>query len=427
MDASANASGRFAPNAFYPAQHDLTKWGPNYAPRFAAVYDVFGDGRTALKTNFSKYHRQYDADPLLVYADAGLRSETRNWRDCTLNAAGNACSGAALATDRDGIVQDHEIGPSPSGGNCGARADRNPGDLQRQDNWELTAGVQHQVAPRLAVGAMLFKRQIREIALQDRSFITHADYTAFQTTIPAADWNNIARDPDVAGVLDRNEVLTIYNLRAEKNSVYGRGLIDRSSNEDKSLYTGIEASFSARLAGGAVVFGSWTAEKNVSVFCESDDNPNGPTTGDLYQGRPIAQGGRFCAPIRSSVPARVQVGRQRHPAVRHRYRRCPPELWWIGARHHLAAGCKSLSWRTNPGSDDCSDGTRIALRRAMGSTRHQLQEKHPIRKQGSHLSGGCVQRVQQQLDPYDDRFGGWVAWPGDCHPAGPIPEGRLPV
>jgi hypothetical protein len=263
---------------------------------------LFGDGRTALKTNFSKYHRQYDADPFLAYADAGLRSETRNWRDCMLNAAGNACSGVTLATDRDGIVQDHEIGPSPSGGNFGARADRNAVNLQRQYNWEFTAGIQHQVAPRLAVGAMLFKRQIREIQLQDRSAITTADYTPFQATIPAADWGNIARDPDVASVLNPADALTLYNLNAAKNSVFGRGLIDRSSNENKSLYTGLEASFSARLTGGAVVFGSWTAEKNVSVFCESDDNPNGPTTGDLYQGRPVSQGGRFCDQRQFDLP-----------------------------------------------------------------------------------------------------------------------------
>ena len=302
MDAASAPAGRFAPERFYPAQYDLIKWGPDYAPRFAAVYDLFGDGRTALKTNFSKYHRQYDADPFLVYADAGLRSESRNWRDCTLNAAGNACSGAVLPTDRDDIVQDHEIGPSPSGGNFGQRADRNAGDLRRQYNLEFTAGVQHQVAPRLAVGFMLFKRQIKNIQLTDRSFITYADYTAFTTGIPAADWNNISRDPDVAAVLNQSEILTLYNLNAAKNSVFGRGLVDRSSNDNKSLYTGMEASFSARLVGGAAVFGSWTAEKNVSVFCESDDNPNGPTTGDLYQGRPVAQGGRFCDQRKFDIP-----------------------------------------------------------------------------------------------------------------------------
>jgi hypothetical protein len=302
MDASANPAGRFSPDRFYPAQHDLIKWGPDYAPRFAAVYDLFGDGRTALKTNFSKYHRQYDADPFLVYADAGLRSENRNWFDCVLNAAGNACSGAAAPTNGDDIVQDHEIGPSPSGGNFGLRADRNALDLERQYNLEFTAGVQHQVAPRLAVGFMMFKRQIHNIQLTDRSFITESDYTGFTTTLPASDWNNVSRDPDVEGLLDRNEALTIYNMNTAKNSVYGRGLIDRSSNDNKSLYTGLEASFSARLAGGATIFGSWTAEKNVSVFCESDDNPNGPTTGDLYQGRPVAQGGRFCDQRQFDIP-----------------------------------------------------------------------------------------------------------------------------
>jgi len=46
-------------------------------------YDLFGDGRTALKTSFSKYHRQYDADPFLAYADAGVRQENRNWFDCS--------------------------------------------------------------------------------------------------------------------------------------------------------------------------------------------------------------------------------------------------------------------------------------------------------------------------------------------------------
>jgi hypothetical protein len=104
----------------------------------------------------------------------------------------------------------------------------------------------------------------------------------------------ISRDPAVAAVLDPNELITVYNLNAEKNGVFGLGLVDRSAEADRSLYTGFETSFSTRLPGGAVLFGSWTAEKNTSVFCENDDNPNGPPTADLYQGRNVARGGRFC-------------------------------------------------------------------------------------------------------------------------------------
>jgi hypothetical protein len=102
-------------------------------------------------------------------------------------------------------------------------------------------------------------------------------------------------------VLDPNEMITVYNLNQAKNSVYGQGLVDRSSQNNRSFYTGFEAAFSARLPGNGVLFGSWTTERNVSVFCDSDDNPNGATTNpsggtitDLYQGRTIAEGGRFC-------------------------------------------------------------------------------------------------------------------------------------
>jgi hypothetical protein len=288
MEETSAAAGRFAPARFFPAQHGLIKWGPDYAPRIAAVFDLFGDGKTALKTNFSKYHRQYDADPFLAYADAGLRQENRNWFDCLLNAAGTACSGAAAPTNNDGIAQDVEIGPSPAGGTFGQRSGAVAGDLRRQYNLEFTAGVQHQLKPGLAVGATFIKRSIRNIQMTDRTFITLADYTPFQVRMPAV------VDPAVAAVLDPNEMITVYNLNSAKNTFFGQGLVDRSSNDNRSFYTGVEASFSARFGRSATVFGSWTAERNVSVFCESNDNPNGQTTTDLYQGRTISEGGRFC-------------------------------------------------------------------------------------------------------------------------------------
>ena len=298
MRAVAVDAGRFVPSRYFPEERGLLKWGPDYAPRFGAVFDLFGNGRTALKTNFSKYHRQYDADPAAAYSPVGLISERRNWFDCLLNATGNGCSGAAAATNRDGIVQDHEIGPSPAGGSFGVLRNNTLGDLDRRYNWEFTAGVQHQLMPRLAVGAMLYKRQVYEIQLTDRSNITLSDYTAFDVAMPA----DVARDPAVAAVLDANQRVPLYNLNAAKNSVYGVGLVDRSAENDRSFYTGVETSFSARLPGGAMLFGSWTMEKNTSVFCETDDNPNGPPSGDLYQGTNVARGGRFCDQREFDIP-----------------------------------------------------------------------------------------------------------------------------
>ena len=38
---------------------------------------------------------------------------------------------------------------------------------------------------RLALGAMIYKRQIKEIQFTDRSFITTSDYTPFTVAMPA--------------------------------------------------------------------------------------------------------------------------------------------------------------------------------------------------------------------------------------------------
>jgi hypothetical protein len=115
---------------------------------------------------------------------------------------------------------------------------------------------------------------------------------------------NFSNDPTLTGVLDPTEVLTLYNLNSAKRSVYSSSQIDRNSSSDNATYNGIETSVSARLPRGINAFGGWTAERNVSKFCESDDDPNGINTADLYIGENVSSGGRFCDQGAFSVPFR---------------------------------------------------------------------------------------------------------------------------
>ena len=173
MYESSMAAGRFAPARFIEEEKGLIDFGADYSPRFSAVYDLFGDGRTALKTSWSRYYRNYDGDIAAnAYGRAGERSETahvvRRRPDSRHQYTdGQPCHGVVsgvrvLPTDYDGVAQDNEIGTSPSGGAFANpdRPDRKPLNLERQYNNEFTAGVQHQVTPRLAVGAMFYKRKI---------------------------------------------------------------------------------------------------------------------------------------------------------------------------------------------------------------------------------------------------------------------------
>ena len=77
MYESSMAAGRFAPARFIEEERGLIDFGADYSPRFSAVYDLFGDGRTALKTSWSRYYRNYDGDIAAnAYGRAGERSET---------------------------------------------------------------------------------------------------------------------------------------------------------------------------------------------------------------------------------------------------------------------------------------------------------------------------------------------------------------
>ncbi len=310
MYASSMAAGRFAPARFIEEEKALIDFGADYSPRLSAVYDLFGDGRTALKTSWSRYYRNYDGDIAAgAYGRAGERSENRQWFDADLIPGTNTKSGIAKATDNDGVAQDNEIGISPSGGTFANpdRPDRKPLNLKRQYNDEFTAGVQHQVMPRLAVGFMMYKRTIANLAWQDRTNITLDDYTSFQVPMP-----NVSQDPEVAAILDSNEMITVYNLNKNKAQLFNVGVVDRSDTDNKSYYTGFETSFSARLPGGSLLFGSWSMERALQRWCDDNDDPNGPVaTGqfspnDATKGnnQPAAIGGRFCDQTQFDYPFR---------------------------------------------------------------------------------------------------------------------------
>lgn len=317
MYESSMAAGRFAPARFIEEEKGLIDFGADYSPRFSAVYDLFGNGRTALKASWSKYYRNYDGDIAAnAYGRAGERSELRTWLDRNLVPGTNTpagvvtalCPGArVLPTDCDGIAQDNEIGLSPSNGTFANpdRPDRKALNLQRQFNDEVTVGVQHQLLQRLAVGAMFYKRKVGDLAFQDRTNITLADYTVSQTPMP-----DVSRDPDVSAVLKASDTVPLHNLNPAKLSVFNIGVVDRSDTTNDTLYTGFEASFNARLPGGAMLFGSWTADHTLQRWCDNNDDPNGPTTTGQFNptaattGVNSPLGGRYCDQTQFPYPLR---------------------------------------------------------------------------------------------------------------------------
>ena len=295
MAAVIEPASRFVGARYLAEQDCLPCWGPNWRPRISGAYDLSGNGKTAIKASVSEYSAPYTGSFARLYANAAAVTESRNWFDVDLVPGSSTRSGIAKPTDNDGIAEDNEIGPSAST-NFGANSTRSfDPNIQRFANWEYTVALQHQLLPNIAVSATYYRRTYRNLVGSDRTLITLGNYTAFTAPTPG-----FANDSTLTGVIDPNAALTLYNLDPALRSSFST--IRDTNTKDQSNYNGVETSFSARIPGGIQAYGGWTIERNVSVYCTSDDDPNGSLGTDLYAAAPVSLGGRYCDQSKFKVP-----------------------------------------------------------------------------------------------------------------------------
>ena len=207
----------------------------------SAVYDLFGNAKTALKAQRQQVHAAVGRRLGQALRPVHGATDVRNWRD--LNG--------------DDIAQDNEIGASGNS-NFGVSTGRTPDpDLRREYNLEETVGVQHQLLPRVSVFAGYFHRHFYNQEAQQNPLLTSADWTPFT----------------VANPLGNGEMITLFNLDPAKAGQYASQLVDVNSDINRSIYDGFEVSFTARLPKRAVLFGGWSNDRLITVTCDQYD-PN---------------------------------------------------------------------------------------------------------------------------------------------------------
>jgi hypothetical protein len=282
-------AGRFVAFRSFDEIPNLPNW-KNVAPRFSMVYNLTGDAKTALKGSVNKYNRNYTTDFANRYNALALQSDTRNWFDCDINAAGTACSGVALPTNRDDIAQDNEIGPS-NNKNFGLAPARHPDPhIKRPYDLEYSFAVDRQILPGIALTGAWYRRETYNLEQQSNLLVDVSDYAVFETPSPL-----------------NGEAVTVYNLNRAK-----QGLVDLldTTVTDRSMarasFNGFEVSFTARLLGGGTMFGGWSTEKTITVNCAGND-PNTLRYCDQSQYRiPFTNDFKFNGSY--PLPLDVQVG-----------------------------------------------------------------------------------------------------------------------
>jgi hypothetical protein len=277
--------GRWVPGRWFAEIDNLPRWR-DVTPRFGLVYDVRGDGTTAIKFGANKYVRPMAGSFAKNYNPMrGGGSDTRDWFDVDLIPGTSTRSGIAKPTDRDDVVQENEVGPSNST-SFGRAADRQPIDgISRELNYEYTVSLQHQLFSGLSVTAGWYRRNYDKLIGSDNTLLDPAtDFTPFT----------------VANPIDGTP-LTIYNLNLNKRGQVKT--LDYNSDINTHISNDFEFSFNGRLPNGSTVFGNWSASRNVAVTCDND-NPNGWDQSDLYYAITFLRGGRFCDQRKLSIPYR---------------------------------------------------------------------------------------------------------------------------
>jgi hypothetical protein len=225
-----------------PCWHDIN-------PRAAVSYNLFGNGRTALKAGIGRYVESLGSQMASDFspANAIVAQTTRAWTDtnvdfypdCSLaNPAANGECGA-LANSAFGKPQ---ISTVPDG-------DWITGWGRRGYNWELSLGVDHELLPGFAINAGYYRRWFGNFAVNDNTLVTPADYDPYCITAPAD-----ARLGSISG----SQICGLYDIKPEKfGQVFTARTLASNFGKQTEVYNGVDLNFALRLRNGAMASGGW--------------------------------------------------------------------------------------------------------------------------------------------------------------------------
>ncbi len=244
-DQTAGA-GRFLPARTFEALTNIPTW-LDVSPRLGASFDLFGNGRTALKGSAGRYMQQEalgfieNFNPQLAgSATAGRVTDTRTWRD----------------TNGNDIAEESELGPSQNRA-FGVARFRNPNpNIERAWQTLYNVTLQHELRAGIGVSVAYNKRDYYDIGWTDNLAVSLTDYTPIT----------------VANPLDSTKMLTVYNLAAAKLGLVDD--LDNTSTKNGRHYNGVDFGINARFANGATLTGGTSTGRSMQNLCELE-NPNG--------------------------------------------------------------------------------------------------------------------------------------------------------
>ena len=249
VPAEVSEGGRFtAARSFGPI--DMPTW-KSFSPRFGAVYDVFGNQKTAVKFSLGKYMQQGTTGFSEAYNPLALTTATVAWTDANNDGIPQGELGCVYQTAGCEL----NLAQLPTGFGVANLSTFDP-DIKRMYNIERSINVQQELFRGISVTGGWFHRDFKNLYRRTLTQQTFADYTPFTLYSP----------------ID-GSAITYYNVsNAARTRTATR---DETASDDRKMwYNGMEYSFNARLPRGITVFGGGASERVTAQVCDEQSNPN---------------------------------------------------------------------------------------------------------------------------------------------------------
>jgi hypothetical protein len=244
----------------YPSRSTQGVSWNDVSVRTGAAYDLFGNGKTALKFNLGKYMEAFSATNTDLDLNPLIRntiSTTRTWTDSNKDFVPNCDLANKKANGECAAMDNQNFGTA----NFTRTYDPNfvTGSGVRPYNWGLGLSVQQEVLPRVSVNVGYFRNWWGNWYAVDNRSTSLADYTPFSIVAPV--------DPRL-GSASGQVVSGLYNLTLAKVGQNDE-LAQSSSNFAKMIenWQGLDVNMVARLRNGLTVQGGTSTGRRLQDAC----------------------------------------------------------------------------------------------------------------------------------------------------------------